>query len=180
MVKAPAAEVILKIHQFFGQLIKLPMGTGVLVDLLPEILNGRIRLPAALSRRTCQRGDADAVTGDVDGDLIEARLCQLRTQGRMGFCPMRVHFHQRPDAVAQEVFHQPVLMRLKTRRIAKGRAKRGVFAGGHCAQHIPGRVQLLKDPGHPGKHLERRLQLPCPHHLSRRLKLMNGQPHPQL
>ena len=72
--------------------------------------------------------------------------------------PVGVRPHHRLVAVAEHELDLAVLVRLEPGRLAELVAELGVLRRRHRAQHVPGAVQLLEDPGDPAEHLERRLQ----------------------
>ena len=83
-------------------------------------------------------------------------------------------------AIADRIFDQPVLPRLKARRLAQTVAKGGVVRGRHRAQHVPGVVQLFKDPADPGQHLERLGRAVRGNRVARGVQLMQRKAHPEL
>jgi len=65
-----------------------------------------------------------------------------------------VGLQHRAVAVSEDVLDQPVLGGLEARGLAEGVAELGVVGRRHGAQHVPGVVQLLEDPGDAGEELE--------------------------
>ncbi|MCY1307809.1 hypothetical protein D9M70_577670 [compost metagenome] len=64
--------------------------------------------------------------------------------------------------------------------MAKRFAERGVFAGRHRAQHVPGAVQLLEDARHARQHLEGGLQPVVADRADCGVDLVQRELHPEL
>jgi hypothetical protein len=82
-------------------------------------------------------------------------------------------------AVAGQKFDRAVLPGLETGRLAERVAEFRVFAGCHCAQHVPGIVELLEDARHPRQHLERRPETVFAYGEDGRADLVDGELHPE-
>jgi len=112
-------------------------------------------------------------------------LTPLARDEARGFQPIehrpvvRVKTQHAGVLVADQEFDHPVLPGLQPGGLPERTAELRVFAWRHGAKHVPGRIELLQNPGYPRQRLERRLQIVRGDQRAGDGQLVNRQFHPE-
>src|ERR1700730_15222640 len=115
VVKTPAAEIILEIHQLFGKLVQFPEAGRVLIDRQP-------RVPDAVARFV-RHGDIALENGVIDaqaaaiqelyGEIVDTRGPPDRLEAFDSGVVVPVSLDHRGILVADQKFDHPIMPRLE-------------------------------------------------------------------